>query len=84
MACIVVNTLTQPISQLGFGHFVSLTLTDVVRASGSEWQVSKGGTSFWETLYKTPVPLRARCSATLEVTITTFVMQQVLKDPNCI
>jgi len=51
------NTLTQPISQLGFGHFVSLTLTDVVRATGSEWQISKGGTSPWGTLYKTTAPL---------------------------
>jgi hypothetical protein len=34
-----------------------LTLTDVVRATGSEWQVSKGGTSPWQTLYQTTAPL---------------------------
>src|SRR5262249_47581340 len=64
------NTLTQPISQLGFGHFVNLTLTDVVRATGSEWQVSKGGTSPWQTLHKTTAPSPGQSSATLKATIT--------------
>ena len=51
------NTLTQPISQLAFGHFVDLAFTDVVRATGSEWQVSEGGTSPWRSLYTTTAPL---------------------------
>jgi len=31
--------------------------TDVIRATGSEWQVSEGGTSPWRSLYRTTAPL---------------------------
>jgi VCBS repeat protein len=46
-----------PQPELTFGHFVGLAVTDVVRATGSEWQVSEGGALPWRSLYTTTAPL---------------------------
>ena len=44
------NSLTDPLSGLRLGDFVGGALTDVVRATGSEWQVSEGGTGVGKSL----------------------------------
>lgn len=53
----LLNSTTQPVSQLVFGDFVGLAATDIVRATGTEWQVSEAGTSNWTTLLTTSAPL---------------------------
>ena len=47
------STRSRPVSKLALGDFVGSRITDIVRATGSEWQVSESGTSTWRTLSRT-------------------------------